>query len=59
MMGYLDDPESTLKTFTSDGYLKSGDIGYISEVCRGKTLAAYSVYSHLFQRKDSSTSLEE
>ena len=58
-MGYLDDPESTLKTFTSDGYLKSGDIGYISEVSIGKTLAAYSVHSHLFQRKDSSISLEE
>ena len=40
MMGYLDDPESTLKAFTSDGYLKSGDIGYISEVSIG---AAYSV----------------
>ena len=32
MMGYINDPESTARAFTNDGYLKSGDIGYISNV---------------------------
>ncbi len=31
MRGYLDDPEATAAAFTSDGYLRTGDIGTIDE----------------------------
>ena len=31
MRGYFRDPESTKKAFTPDGYLKTGDLGYIDE----------------------------
>ena len=35
-MGYLGRPESTQEVFTSDGWLRSGDVGYISKVSRGR-----------------------
>lgn len=31
-MGYLRNPEKTAGEFTDDGWLKSGDIGYIDKV---------------------------
>ena len=31
-MGYLRAPHVTRQTMTSDGWLKSGDLGFISEV---------------------------
>ena len=31
-MGYLGRPESTQEVFTSDGFLRSGDVGYVSKV---------------------------
>ena len=31
-MGYLGEPQVTMATFTSDGWLKSGDLGYIDKV---------------------------
>ena len=31
MNGYFRDPESTKNAFTEDGYLKTGDLGYIDE----------------------------
>lgn len=31
MSGYFRDPESTRNAFTSDGYLKTGDLGYIDD----------------------------
>ena len=31
-MGYLGEPQVTMATFTSDGWLRSGDLGYINEV---------------------------
>ena len=31
-MGYLGRPESTQDVFTSDGFLRSGDVGYVSKV---------------------------
>ena len=33
-MGYLGRPESTQEVFTSDGFLRSGDVGYVSKVRR-------------------------
>ena len=35
-MGYLGRPESTQDVFTSDGFLRSGDVGYISKVREGE-----------------------
>lgn len=32
MMGYIGDPVNTARAFTRDGYLKTGDMGYINEV---------------------------
>jgi long-subunit acyl-CoA synthetase (AMP-forming) len=29
MRGYLDNPEATAETFTSDGWLRTGDLAYI------------------------------
>ena len=34
-MGYLGRPESTQEVFTSDGFLRSGDVGYVSKVRGG------------------------
>ena len=31
-MGYLGEPRATSEVVTSDGWLRSGDLGYISEV---------------------------
>ena len=31
MLYYFDDPEATKATFTKDGYLKTGDLGYMDE----------------------------
>ena len=31
-MGYLGRPDATREAFTSDGWLCSGDVGYISKV---------------------------
>ena len=31
-MGYLDEPHATSEVMTADGWLRSGDLGYISEV---------------------------
>ena len=31
-MGYLGEPQATRAVLTSDGWLKSGDLGFISEV---------------------------
>jgi long-chain acyl-CoA synthetase len=31
MLGYYNDPEATRDAFTGDGYLKTGDLGYIDE----------------------------
>ena len=31
-MGYLGEPRATSEVITSDGWLRSGDLGYISEV---------------------------
>ena len=31
-MGYLGEPRVTREALTSDGWLKSGDLGYLSEV---------------------------
>ena len=31
MLGYLDQPEATAKSFTSDGWLKSGDLGKMDD----------------------------
>ena len=31
-MGYIGEPQATHNTITEDGWLKSGDIGYISHV---------------------------
>ena len=44
MMGYIGDPESTAKAFTSDGFLQSGDTGYISDV---RTFYHHFVFSLL------------
>lgn len=33
-MGYLGEPAATREVMTSDGWLRSGDLGYISEVGR-------------------------
>ena len=30
-MGYLSKPEKTLEAFTKDGYLRSGDYGYLDK----------------------------
>ena len=35
-MGYLGRPESTQDVFTSDGFLRSGDVGYVSKVREGE-----------------------
>ena len=32
-MGYMWEGQATRDTFTEDGWLKTGDLGYISEVC--------------------------
>ncbi|TYZ66996.1 hypothetical protein PybrP1_003886, partial [[Pythium] brassicae (nom. inval.)] len=31
MVGYLDNPDATREAFTDDGYLRTGDIGYIDD----------------------------
>ena len=33
-MGYIGDPQSTVGAFTNEGFLKSGDIGYVNDVSR-------------------------
>ena len=37
-MGYLRNPKKTASEFTDDGWLKSGDIGYIDKVNNESTL---------------------
>ena len=50
MRGYLNKPDATAATLTSDGWLKTGDIGYIDEdgfvfvVDRLKELIKYNAY---------------
>ena len=41
-MGYHGLPEITRDVFTQDGFLRSGDIGYVSEVCRNEFLGVFS-----------------
>ena len=31
MIGYLDNPEANRETFTQDGWLRTGDIGYFDD----------------------------
>lgn len=50
MKGYYNNPEATRQTFTSDGWLKTGDMGYYDEkgfffiVDRLKELIKYKGY---------------
>ena len=39
-MGYIGDPQATSDVITEDGWLKSGDIGYINHV-------SYYYYSNI------------
>jgi long-subunit acyl-CoA synthetase (AMP-forming) len=32
MMGYLNDPKTTRQTIRPDGFLRTGDIGYVDEL---------------------------
>jgi acyl-CoA synthetase (AMP-forming)/AMP-acid ligase II len=50
MKGYLDNPEATAATINADGWLQTGDIGYVDEagyfyiVDRLKELIKYNAY---------------
>ena len=66
-MGYIGEPKATSDTLTEDGWLKSGDIGYINHVRERKEEEGREregrtgvdlIFSFIF-RKDFYTSLEE
>lgn len=66
-MGYIGEPKATSDTLTEDGWLKSGDIGYINHVRERKEEEGREregrtgvdlIFSFIF-RRDFYTSLEE
>lgn len=59
-MGYIGEPKATSDTLTEDGWLKSGDIGYINHVREREEedTGVDLIFSFIF-RRDFYTSLEE